>query len=93
MSDTQPTPDIDADLIELALRQPTLREQLAIVLDLTAALGTPEVVYRRQPGESEADAAARLRAEVLDTADHVIALLDARAAVGHCTEVPIEKGC
>jgi len=67
-----------AALLAVALRQPTLREQVAVVLDATAALGTPEVVFRRNHGESEADAARRLRDEVLERADAVIELLGDR---------------
>lgn len=40
-------------------------ERAAIVLDTTATLGTPEVIYRLSHGESVAAATARLRREVM----------------------------
>lgn len=52
-------------------------ERVAVVLDMTAALGTPEVVYRRNHGESMADAASRLRAEVMEKARDVLRVADA----------------
>lgn len=52
-------------------------ERVAVLLDATAALGTPEVVYRRNHGESMADAATRLRAEVMEKARDVLRVADA----------------
>jgi hypothetical protein len=52
-------------------------ERVAVVIDATAALGTPEVIYRRLPGESTADAAVRLREEVMQMASDVVRVLRA----------------
>lgn len=53
----------------------TKTEIVAIIIDQTAALGTPEVIYRRKPGESMSDAADRLRTEVMQTASDIMRVL------------------
>lgn len=53
----------------------TVTEVVAVLIDPTAALGTPEVIYRREPGESIPDAAARLRTEVMQTAADIVRVL------------------
>jgi hypothetical protein len=50
----------------------TLAEKVAVIIDPTAALATPEVVYRVNHGETAAEAAERLRAEVMETARAVL---------------------
>ncbi len=54
----------------------TRSERVAVVLDMTAAIGTPEVVYRRNHGESMKDAAERLKDEVMQTAHDVLRVID-----------------
>jgi hypothetical protein len=70
-------PALDAEELLVAMRQPTVREQIAAVLDPTALLGLPEIVYRRAHSESTQETAARLRAEVLAEADRLAAWLAA----------------
>lgn len=53
----------------------TTTEVVASIIDSTATFGTPEVIYRRKPGESIPDAADRLRAEVMQTASDVMRVL------------------
>lgn len=59
------------------LKDMSLAERIAVVLDMTAALGTPEVVYRRNPGENTRDAGARLRDEVMQRAEDVLRVIQA----------------
>lgn len=61
-------------LVNLAGMSPV--ERVAVVLDSTAALGTPEVLYRVNHGESVADATKRLRDEVMQTAADIVRVLD-----------------
>jgi hypothetical protein len=55
-------------------------ERIAVVLDHTAALGTPEVVYRRELPETTIAAAARLRAEVMQKAEDILRVVGAEHA-------------
>lgn len=67
--------EIDWEQVAFAMRQPMLRDKIAYLIDHTAYLGTPEVIYRRRPHESTKEASNRLNIEVLETADEIIALL------------------
>ena len=55
----------------------SLAERIAVVLDPCAALGTPEVIYRRNLGESMREAGDRLRAEVMQQAEDVLRVIEA----------------
>lgn len=61
-------------LVNLAGMSPV--ERVAVVIDHTAALGTPEVLYRVNHGESIEDATKRLRDEVMQKAADVVRVLD-----------------
>lgn len=50
--------------------------RVAVLLDPAAALGTPEVLYRRNFGESMQDAAERLHAEVMRKAENILRVLE-----------------
>ncbi len=50
--------------------------RVAVLLDPTAALGTPEVIYRRNHGESLQDASERLHAEVMRKAENILRVLE-----------------
>lgn len=77
-------------LINLAGMSPV--ERVAVTIDATAALGTPEVVYRKEPGETIAEAAARLRAEVMQMAADVLRVAALPPAAPEVVETSIEWG-
>lgn len=55
------------------LKGMSLAERVAVVIDATAFLGTPEIIYRKSlPGEGPKDKWPRLRAEIMQRAQDVL---------------------
>ena len=68
--------DVDSGELLANLKGLNRAMRVAALLDPTAAFGTPEVVYRRNHGESMQDAAERLHAEVMRRAENILRVLE-----------------